>query len=653
MQNIKIDKIVSDYIFNKDAQIDPVNMTKRVIKHCKSLENDITVDTLFDLLCTIDTLYKSIGLMRIINLDAMYVECDVELEKYINLLFTNKVIYKKIRDIKKANPTNLLNMIHKNFFEGKNSEVNKLSLEIGKLKNKIEKKMSENFTINVTKEIQMHTGIQHDNMTLTKESYTFLQKKIKNANTRKDIEKQYYKKSDSILNNFATLLIYRDEFAKKLEHGSYFDYVKQKGSVQSIKKLINDLIIKVEDRSRKETERIHRELTKDGFQKKIDLCDIVYYYEKLKTNHQFKPTDVLRVLLEISNTLFGISFSQSTNFPLKLWSEKILTCKATNISTGEELGHVHFDLYKTEGKKINVPLCIKISNSPTRVCLVASYLDINSKCMTYSDVILLFREFGSAIQMLSHDKSELIVKNDEFDILMSQIMEYVAWERPIVEKICSGLDKTVIDHILFMRYINFANLIKLKCVNSLFDHIIHNSEELINEIRSHIKNKKEPGQLIKLLYKNIYTEVMRSQQDVINLDIQGINPSVIYQEINGGEGMTYCNIYTEILSFAVYTLVKRGKGTDFIKNVLSKESSNLRHNLHEFILQLDVDSYDLYLREIVGYTEIDTEINLKEKEKFKKSHEIITDTSANHFCDGTESDDSDSENIIHLEKRIF
>ena len=93
MQNIKIDKIVSDYIFNKDAQIDPVNMTKRVIKHCKSLENDITVDTLFDLLCTIDTLYKSIGLMRIINLDAMYVECDVELEKYIHK--NNSKIYQK------------------------------------------------------------------------------------------------------------------------------------------------------------------------------------------------------------------------------------------------------------------------------------------------------------------------------------------------------------------------------------------------------------------------------------------------------------------------------------------------------------------------------------------------------------------------------
>jgi Zn-dependent oligopeptidase len=635
----KIDKIVSEYIFNINFEYDPLDVTKKIISQCKSLENDINSDRLLELLCTIDTFYKSIGIMKIITKNKKYIECDILIEEYINDLFTNKKIYKKIKEIKKANPTNLLNMIYKNFFKGKNEKVSVILNDITKLKHIISKKIEENVEIK----------IQSSNTALTKDMFYKLQKEIKNANVRKEIEKKYYQKSDKVMDDLAKLLVKRHEYSNELGNESYFDCVKQKGSVQSIKELINDLILKMEDRSRKELERIHRELEKDGYSKKVDQCDIIYYYEKFKPTNLFKPVDILKVLLDISNSLFGITFSY-TKFSLKLWSDKILTCKVTS-NSGEEFGHVHFDMYSSSEKTIKTPLCIKLSNSPTRVCLTTSYLDINKKCMNYSDVITLFREFGTVIQMITHNKNELIVKNDEFDILMSQIMEYIAWERPVIEKICKDLDKTIVDHIMFMRYINFSHSIKIRCVNSLFDHILHNSSELIDLIKSN----DNPGSILKLLYKKIYTDVMFSQRDIINLDIDEINPSVIYQEINGNEGKLYSNILTEILSFSVYTMIKDNKGSLFVKNVLSKESIDLRQNLHSFISKLNADSYDLYLREVIGYNEIDTELNTKVKTNNKvrrQSNVILTDTSANHFCDGCDSD-KDSDDIIRMERKIF
>lgn len=642
MEINQIDKIVSECIFDNKSTVDPLTITKNVIDECKSLENEITVDKLFELLCNIDTFYKSIGLMKILKKNKNYDQCDKELEEYINVLFSNKKIFKKIKEIKKVNPTNLVNMIYKNFFELKNEKVNKAHNEICKLRQLIINKIEEPIDIIVNKK----------KINLTNDVFFSLQKKIKDANSRKSIEGKYYQKSEKVLNDLASLIMWRHEYANELNNDTYFEYVKQKGSVESIKELVNDLILKIEDRSRKEIDRVHRELLKDGYNKKVDYNDIIHYYEKLKSTNLFKPVDVLRALLEVSNNLFGINFGQFS-FPLKLWSNNVMTCKATY--NGSDIGYVHFDMYDSDSKLIKTPLCVKISNSPTRVCLTTGYHDINEKCMTYTDVILLFREFGTVIQMITHNKNELIVKNDEFDILMSQIMEYIAWERPIVEKICKGLDKTIPDHILFTRYINFAHSIKMRCVNSLFDHILHNSSELITMIKHNIKNNISSSDLIKSLYKKIYSDVMCSQQDIINLNIIGINPAVVYQEINGGEGKIYSGILTEILSFTVYTLIKRGRGSEFIENVLSKESFDLRDNLHKFISQLDNDSYDLYLKEVIGYNEIDTEINKKEKNKSKKnSNSIITDTSANYFCDeNTIEKDNDTDEIIHFDRKIF
>lgn len=653
---MNIDKITSDSIFNKDSKVDPENTTKEIISYCKDLEKKLDNDNLLKLLYVIDYFYKAIGLMKIVSGDQKYNTCDMLIETYINQLFTNKKVYKKIKEIKNANPTNLLEMIHKNFYEGKHENVNKIFTEMNRLKNKIGKKIEEGVYVESVLELKEIIPNLPSNFVMTKEIFLTLQKKISDSHIRKKLDDINNSKSKKTLDDFAVLLLCRHKYANLLGHKSYFDYVKQKGSVESIKNLINDLLIKIELRSRKETERLYRELKKDK-QKKVDQSDFVYYFEKFKPANLFKPVDVIKVLFEVSEKLFGLTFKPA-KFSLKLWSEKIMTCKVLGIAK-EDLGFVHFDLYKTDTKKINTPLCMKLSGSPKRICLITSYSDINSKCMTYSDVLLLFREFGCVLQMITHDKDELIVKNDEFDILMSQVMEYIAWEKNIIEKLCVGMDSTTVEHVMFMRYINFANLIKTKCVNSLFDHIIHNSNDLIELIKQNTSQGKGSGEIIEALYQKIYVDIWSAQEDIINLKNISISPNVIMNEINGNESTSYCNILTEILSFAVYTLIKNGNGKDFIKNVLSKPSHELRQSLNKFISKLNTDSYYLYLQEVIGYNEIDTDLNTNTKEKLKNTNMVLTETSANHFDDGdddcthsdnSEQSDSDSHGIIILEK---
>lgn len=657
MEDININKLISEYIFNindsseRNQNIEPIEITKNVINYCKNLENDLDENKLVKILSTIDTLYKSVGLMKIVSNDDKFNLCDIELEKYITMLFSNKKIYKKMKQIKNTNSNNLLDIIFKNFVEGKNENLQKINLEMNKIKLKIELKLNDGVVIQKNNEIKQILNDKSNTSTIfaNPETCINLQKKIKDANLRKQIEDVTNSKTQKILDDFAILLLYRDKYSKLLGHDSYFEYVKQKGTVDSIKNLINDLLNKIEQRSKKETERLKREMIKDGFNKKVDGSDFIYYYEKYKPLYLFKPVEIIKIIFDISEKMFGITFKPA-KFNLNLWSEKIMTCKVMGVAK-EDLGFVHFDLYKTSTKKINNPLCVKLSGQPKRICLLTSYHDINSKCMTFSDVILLFREFGCVLQMITHNKDELIVKNDEFDILMCQVMEYIVWEKSTIEKICFGLDPVSVEHITFMRYINFANTIKNKCVNSLFDHIIHNSEDLIDLIKQNTSKGLGSGEIIDSLYKKIYFDIWSEQSDTVNLTDFNINPNVILNEISGNESTLYCNILTEILSFSVYTLIKDGFGKDFIKDVLSKPSNLLRESLNIFIGKLKSDSYYLYLQEVIGYNEINTETNMKIK-KMSNTNQILTETSGNYFDDGDEiySDEYDSDSDSHENK---
>jgi len=651
--NNKIDKIIMEFVFNKRNDKSLITM---ILNYCNKLQKSILKSTdkssiklLFEFVYIINYLYKAAGLLQIISPSKNTTKIDTVISQYYTDFLKNVTMLshiKKIKlDITNKTDLSLVEKILENMLKKQDVDINRFTSNINNIKQEISNTLNDVQNMN-TNEIKKYIPDVPKKIILDRQSYFYLQRKIKDPILRTKIEVEYFKKSKKCLNLLEKLIIERHKYAMYMKHNTYFEFIKQKSSGESkdITSLINDLIGKIDTRSRKEMERIRRELSKDGCDKKVDLSDIIFYYEKLKTKHAFSSELVTNVIFDRMKKYFGIQFIKNTeHYDICNYSYNVIN------SAGEIIGVLYIVNNLKQTCPISLHLCQQYDATPSKMTLLMG----NNKNMTYSDVIYLFREFGTILQTMSCTtlKNGVLFGNNEFDTLFSQIMEYIAWEKETISKICFGLDKTVIDHILFMRYIDFANSIKLRCITALFDHIIHNSHDLIETIIS--DNANSNPNLLETLYKKLYKDVMNSQQDIFNTDIVGINPTIIYQEINGSEGMIYNGILTEMLSFGIYNIIKNGNGIEFFNKTLNVEPTKIKKSMHEFISMHNTDSYDLYLQEIVGYNEIDTEANIRENEKLKTTNCIITDSSVNHFGEDSDSNsENDSDDIIHIDKKF-
>lgn len=655
MQSIKIEKIIGDHIFNYNSG--SINVIKKILNHCRNTESliitksdDIVLLKVYDLLHTVDYIYKSIGLMMILtDCSPKIGEADKMVSDYLVDLYSNSILYDRLTKIK--NKSVHFGKIIKKFQEKQNKKIKDLCVDINNVTENIRKSLN---TIPVVTNAKIIRSLVKTNVPseikLNKANYFILQKKIKNPEFRKEIEEIYFKKTEGCLSDFSKILILRHKLALEFGHSTFFEHIKHNSPGESLraKELIKDLILKLQNRSKKELVRIQKELNKDGFKKKVDLRDIIYYYEKFKSVSLFSPSYVIAVIFQVLQNLFGVSFNEIT-YKEKLWCNSIKTflVKVNNV----DKGYVHIDLLKSDRCGVGVfsiQLCNRhvdeIGNMKLpQVALICNYSSGNDKCITYSDIVHLFREFGNIVQTILRPSYD---KNDDFFTLMAQIMEFIAWEKTIISKLCKGGDNAIVDHILFTRYINFANSIKMRCVNSLFDHTIHNSSDFIKMLED---NSLLSSSILLKVYKKIYHDVMFSNESIINLDVTGISPTVIFQEINGSEGSLYSSILTEILSFSVYSSIKNNKGKEFINNIICSDNKKLKELLYKFITDMPENSYDLYLKEVIGHDEIDTELNILQNEKIKNTNAILTET--NHFSDSTNSSE-DEEKVTYIEKQI-
>ena len=135
-----------------------------------------------------------------------------------------------------------------------------------------------------------------------------------------------------------------------------------------------------------------------------------------------------------------------------------------------------------------------------------------------------------------------------------------------------------------------------------------------------------------------------------------MHPVVILNEINGTEASVYENIIIEILSFSVFNLIKGNEGKKYIKILSKAGSTEFKDSLNKFINKLG-DNYTLYLQELIGYDEIDTELNMKIKNNNSNNSSNnsrncspINDTNdtENFFDDKTE----DQENEFFIDRKI-
>lgn len=627
------------------------------------LKNDNTtkmLNILFEYICVLNYFYRAVGLLIILNSDPNEFEklndIDQMIEKYIFNFYSNKYLYDKLTQIlpnlRKIEEITTVEYLLKKFLDYKTKKVINLCNEIKNISSQIKEIIDKDQILTPNDLTKKYIG--NGQIVLNHQSYNYFMKTIKDSYCRGHIEKKYQQKAIDSLDLLAKLLILRHQYVQEIgfNHRSYFEYKKNKilGETDDIKNMINDIIVKIETKSRKEMERIQSEMTRDGIHKKIDNHDVIYYQEKLKSKINFKPIDVLNLLFDTLNKYFGIKICQ-TKYSNKLWHPNVLVYQVFD-DENMFLGYLFLDIEMRKTKSITTPLFTHLSQQfkcksnviPSKVVLIAGYQKLDEPCMTYSDVAILFREFGNVIQFLSYSTTKgSNIMNYEFLELMPKIMEHIAWEQETIKKLCFKKDVSIVDHILFTRTIDLMYTIKIQCIGALFDHMIHASEEILIMIKQKNENK---GEIIKKLYQQIYNDVMATQSDIVNFG--NISPNVIYDEINGMGGMVYNHLLIEILSYTVFFLVKKGHGKEFMKTVLENQVNGIRKNLHNFISKFKIDTYSLYVKNVFEHNFESKDVVNKTK---KNINMHISESSTNYFTDESENSDN-SENIIQIDRKI-
>jgi hypothetical protein len=666
-------KTIKNNIFSHDEK--KISMeVKQVMGYCKSLLRDVKQEAknfkqieyikklIMEHMYIIYYCFKCVGIVKLtsnLNIDIYDKEIEDYLENFYNdsdICSIFEILKKKAKEEKNNDEIYFYeNMIDKFSKNKKNPELLK---EIKKIQNEIYNKLENDEQIKIPNKLKKHIYYENnenndkDVINMNRHVYYDLQRKTEESNIRKEIENLYFSKSEKCLGLLEKLSLLRSDYSNKNGFKTYFNYTKRREKYDSIeiKNLIDDLIIKIDNRAKKETRRIYKKIPNNSNnKKKVDFHDFIYYYELMCSECFFSLKETIEIMIEVVRKFFYIELKRQDSKDF-LWDKNIQTYQAFD-SENKFLGNIFFDMSFNENKKIMAPICIHICHYyvdlngekyNTNVAILGNYHDkTREKCIKHADIISLFREMGNAIQFLLYKTMTGNMNyRDDFYLLTSKIMEYIAWEKSTLIKICHN-DKELVEHLLFTRFIDFGNSIKLRCVNAYFDHIIHNSEELIKDLKNYGKCS---GEIFKNLYKQIYKNIFSSQKDIYNINIDSIHPIVVLQEINGSETSLYENIIVEILSYSVFNLIKLKEGKKYTKILSRAGSDKFKDSLNKFVKKIG-DNYTLYLQELIGYNEIDTELNMQIKNV--NSVNNSTDT-GNYFDDRT----LDQEDIIIIDRKL-
>jgi Zn-dependent oligopeptidase len=642
------------------------NEVNQIISYCKMLRKEIkssnsikyTKHMIIEHMYIIYYCFKCIGIVKLtskLNIEKYDREVESYLENFFSESETHALFNQLLKNAKDEKNKDEIyfyeNMIDKCSKSKNGSEIEK---KIKIIQENIHKELNSGEIIKIPENLK-HIFKNKNSILLNRKLFYSLLKKIENPFLRKKIEELYFSKSEKCLEMLEELVLLRSEYANVNDKKTYFEFVKRRDksiSGEIVMNLMKDLIKKVISRSNKETLRIWRKLKNDGHEKKVEYHDFIFYYEEMCSKCNFSLEESFKILLDMVNKYFNIEFKEYKCEEI-LWNNDIKSYKAYS-SHNEFLGNIHFDLNHNSNKKISSPICVHMSHNyndtnnnhdySTNIAIIGNFANNEIK---HSDFISLSKEMGNAIQFLSYKTTTgNMFYRDNFYLLTSKIMEHLSWEKSVLSKLCKK-DKQLVEHLLFTRFIDLGNSINLRCINAYFDYILHNNKELVDDLKNYKKKHgKFNGEIFKNLYQGIYRNTFASQKDIFETDINLMHPIVIFNEINGLESSVYENIIVEILSFSVFYLIKENEGKKYIKILSKAGSSDFKESLNKFINKLG-DNYILYLQELIGYNEIDTELNMKIKND-NSAHSSTNDT-ANYF---TDEKSEDKEEVFIVDRKL-
>ena len=328
------------------------------------------------------------------------------------------------------------------------------------------------------------------------------------------------------------------------------------------------------------------------------------------------------------------------------WRHNVSVYNAIDKSTKKNIGRLYLDTIFDANKKITDPISIRLSDkmqinhdsrTNAEVALIANYQ--NSKCLTYHDVVILFKEFGYIISGLCYDSRVGIINYDaEFSNYLPALMECYAWDRNTIQMVVGDMDATpIIDHIIIGRELDMCYNINMKCINAKFDHLLHNSEPLLDIIVKAINEKNDAGAEILETYKVIFAEIMNPVNDIFITRPDNIDLSTMIQEITSSCGVLYSNLMNDIFAYATYWIIKEKYNKkdflivdEFRACILNNGVDNYRDLIRTFLKKIDINCFYLYIKNVIN-------IDFIEK---------CTTDDANYFEEDCISEKSDDSEII-------
>lgn len=611
-------------------------------------------------------LLRYIGLMTIVNTNPKWTQIDGEFTAYINTYYSSAKFKNKLIElfdyftiIYERNGTNydyckfLDKMINR-------ADLSKKGLEIKQtltmMENKIFNVLNVNPILKINKQsfkfIPPQFEIKADNVVvhLTQTNYLELLDCITDLDVLHSIEDKYMSRTKNILPTFSNLIIERQKLAENTGYGTFFKYINRGKSdiSDTLKDFLTELNNKVNTKIQTETMKIyqsHIAVAKTNVKSKLmSRCDVLKQVRSKKSTIKFDLNKVFSVIFDLLNRYFNI-VTKKIDSPG--WSDKVTVFVMTDKTSSKLLGRLYVDLAFDENKRVINPISIRLADkmqinqsgrTVTELALLANIPDSNGLKLTYSEIVYIFREFGYVVSNMCYDtRVGLINYDDEFSNFMPAFMECLAWDIDVIKQIVGSKDRTIVDHIEMMKNIDICYNMKLKCINAKFDHLLHNSEPLIEIISNAVKAKKDASYEILETYQTIYSDIMEPIGNMINTDIGSIDPIVIIQEINRSQGLLYSNLMNEIFSYATYWIVKNELTSveKFRQILLDNGVDNYRELIRSFLKNTDINCFTLYVKNVLKIDVVD---------------DFVTEDT-NYFDENIENSDEDIDEIISI-KRI-
>ncbi len=430
---------------------------------------------------------------------------------------------------------------------------------------------------------------RHNKIIIDKTKYFYLIKNISDRKIRNYLENAYMKRYIDILPAISKLIISRNAYAKLLDSESYYAFIsaKSKDLTENFKMMIRDINTKI-DIPLNATIKIIQSTIK--YNSKLKITDVIYGLSKLYPDIKFKPYEIIQAIIVLIKSKFKISF-KSAEIPSFYPNTNPLEIYDGN---NKLRGYLFLDLLRHTKKSKKISLLRLSPSYGNNLCilyLLGSFTNLEEPICSFSDAVLLFREFGIILNNIFCITPTSIAEDDiELINFMPDLMEFYAYDPKILNILCKS-NKKIIQEILSVRYHELLFNMKLKCISVLFDNIIHDSNEFIEIAKTNDSNQIYTTLFD--LYKKIFIDIFEKT----NIDTTSIiiSPNIIHNVINGQQGVIFGNMLSIILAFNVYSYINTKCNLDSFYHLLENRNYSYKENLINFIKKMEGDYYENFL----------------------------------------------------------